>query len=580
MCSKRRYETRQRLTLVGFAAALMGVAAFVPSAAMAASLPNCAGLAALLKTNHDIFVGTNPNPNLPPSTINTSLTTPTSMIVPAGGGNATYCQVNIVVSELAGPKDGYQHGQKQMISISIGLPLSAADGGSGGAQGAWNGRIQDLGGGGFVGSVGAVTAATNFGYVGSSTDTGHVGSSGAFALNTDDTLNWGLINDYGFNGIHEQAVWTKKLTQMYFGQGPKFTYWNGCSTGGRQGHEQAQRYPDDFDGILAGSSAVEHDRLPVAQGWGEVVMNQEVGAPIVQAKLDAVSKAVITACDALDGILDGIIQDPRACLADANVYVCGEPGAASLGSSCLTPQEAGAMNKIWDGPPGPRAGQQLWFGNERGASLDVDDGPIPVSFFTQFVPYWVMQNPAFDWHTITEKTFDQVFREAELKFRQSIGTDNPDLSAFNRHGGKMITFHGTADQVIPTRSTYNYYNLVEKAQGSLGATQSFYRFFPYPGNGHCGGTAFQTNAPLIDTTTSGGLFQALVNWVEHGVAPDTIIATNSTGGTRPICKYPDTLHYNGTGPIFSASSFTCQHQTTDELEAAENALPDPGKLGP
>jgi hypothetical protein len=580
MYSNRHYETPQRLRLIGFAAALMGMAAFVPSTAMAAPLPNCAGLAALLKTDHDIFVGTNPNPNPAFVGINTSSTTPTSMVVAAGGGNAAYCQVNIVVSELAGPKDGYQRGQKQMISISIGLPLSSADSGSSGVQGAWNGRIQDLGGGGFVGSVGPVTGATNFGYAGSSTDTGHVGSSGAFALNADDTLNWGLINDYGFNGIHEQAVWTKKLTQMYFGQGPKFTYWNGCSTGGRQGHEQAQRYPDDFDGILAGSSAIEHDRLPVAQGWGEVVMNQEVGAPIVQAKLDAVSRAVINACDALDGITDGILQDPRACVTDANLFVCGEPGAASLGANCLTPQEAGAMNKIWDGPPGPRAGQQLWFGNERGASLDVDDGPVPVSFFTQYVPYWVFQNPAFDWHTLTEKTFDQAFREAELKFRQSIGTDNPDLSAFKRHGGKMITYHGLADQVIPTRSTYNYYNLVEKAQGSLAATQTFYRFFPYPGNGHCGGTAFQTNAPLIDSTTSGGLFQALVNWVEHGVAPDTIIATNSTGGTRPICKYPDTLRYNGTGSIFSASSFQCQHQTTDELEAAENALPDPGKLGP
>ena len=575
MYSKRRYETLQKLSFVGFAAALMGTTAFVPSAAMAASLPDCAGLAALLKTNHDIFVGTNPNPNPPTSTINTSLTTPTSMIVPASGANAAYCQVNIVVSELDGRKDGYLPGQKQMISIGIGLPLSAADD----VQGAWNGRIQDLGGGGFVGSVGGVTGATNFGYAGSSTDTGHVGSSGAFALNPDDTLNFGLINDYAFNGIHEQAVWTKKLTQMYFGQGPKFTYWNGCSTGGRQGHEQAQRYPDDFDGILAGSSAVEHDRLPIAQGWGQVVMNQEVGAPIVRAKLDAVSNAVIAACDANDGITDGIIQEPRACLADANLFVCGEPGAASVGANCLTPQEAGAMNKIWNGPPGPGAGEQLWFGNDRGSSLDTNDGPTPNSFFTQYVPYWVMQNPAFDWHTLTETTFDQAFREAELKFRELIGTDNPDLSAFKRKGGKMITYHGLADQLIPSRSTYNYYNLVEKAQGSLAATQSFYRFFPYPGNGHCGGTAFQTNAPLINSTTPGGLFQALVNWVEHGVAPDTIIATNGTGGTRPICKYPDTLHYNGTGSTFSASSFTCQHQTTDELEPAENVLPDPGKLG-
>jgi hypothetical protein len=581
MHSRKRSEARQRLTLVGFAAALMGSVVFIPFTAMAAPLPTCAGLAALLAKNPDIFVGANPNPNAASVGIDTSSTTPTSMIVPAGGGNAAYCQVNIVVSELAGPKDGYQPGQKQMISIGIGLPLSAADGGSGGVHGAWNGRVEDLGGGGYAGAVGPVTGATNSGYAGSSTDTGHPASAqGFFALNPDDTLNFGLINDFAFNGIHQQAVWTKNLTQMYYGKGPQYTYWNGCSTGGRQGHEQAQRYPDDFDGILAGASAFNWDRFIVAEQWGEVVMNQEVGAPIVQAKLDAVSQAVINACDPLDGITDGIIQDPRACLTDANLFVCGEPGAASLGANCLTPQEAGAMNKIWDGPPGHGAGQQLWFGLERGAFLDGLDGANPFSISTQYLQYWVFRDPAFDWHTLTEKTFDQAFRDSELKFRQVIGTDNPDLSAFKRHGGKMITYHGGADFLIMPRGTYNYYNNVTKAQGSLGATQSFYRFFPYPGNSHCGGTMFQTNAPLIDSTTNGGLFTALVNWVEHGVAPDTIIATNAAGGTRPICKYPDTLLYNGTGSIFSASSFKCQHQTTDELMPAENALPDPGTLGP
>jgi hypothetical protein len=379
-------------------------------------------------------------------------------------------------------------------------------------------------------------------------------------------------------------VWTKNLTQMYYGKGPQFTYWNGCSTGGRQGHEQAQRYPDDFDGILAGASAFNWDRLLPAQGWGEVVMNQEVGAPIVQAKLDTVTQAVINACDPLDGITDGIIQDPRACLTDANLFVCGEPGAASLGANCLTPKEAGAMNKIWNGIPGRGADQVLWFGQDRGAALEDNDGPLPLVFPLQWWPYWVFQNPAFDWHTLTEKTFDQAFRDSELKFRQVIGTDNPDLSAFKRHGGKMITYHGLADGLIMSRGTYNYYNNVTKAQGSLAETQKFYRFFPYPGNGHCGITSlggnFQTNAPLIDLSTSGGPFQALVNWVEHGVAPDTITASNAAGGTRPICKYPDTLLYNGTGSIFSASSFKCQHQTTDELMPAENALPDPGTLGP
>jgi Tannase and feruloyl esterase len=574
MRSKRHSETLQKLTLVGFAAALMGTAAFVPSSAMANPLPNCAGLAAQLLKNRDILSAT-------------------SAVQAAAGGNLSYCLVNITVSDLAGPAAGYLPGQKQMIEIGVGLPLSTADGGSVGVHGNWNGRIQDLGGGGYAGAVGPVTGATNFGYVGSSTDTGHESAtgSGAFALNPNDTLNWGLIRDFAFNGIHEQAIWTKSLTQMYYGQGPKYTYWNGCSTGGRQGHEQAQMYPDDFDGILAGSPAVNFDRLSAAQQWGEVVMNQEVGAPIAQSKLDAVSQAAVADCDSLDGIADGIIQDPRACHVDAKTYACGAPGGKALGANCLTPQEADSVNKIWNGiflPSVPVAASiepssgrtsRLWFGEARGTSLGILDGATSFFIPVQWLQFWVFQNPAFNWQTLTETTFDGAFLEGDNKFHQVIATDNPDLSAFKSHGGKMITYHGLADGIIMPLGTYNYYNRVTQAQGNLAATQSFYRFFPYPGNGHCGaaslGGAFQTNAALIDFTTPGGLFQALVNWVEHGVAPDTIIATNSTGGTRPICMYPDTLKYNGTGPLFSASSFTCQHRTIDPLTSAEDALPDP-----
>jgi hypothetical protein len=578
MRSKRRSEPLQRLTLVGFAAALAGTAAFIPSSAMAASLPSCSALAAQLLKNSDILSAT-------------------SAVQPATATDLSYCLVEITVSELAGPKDGYLPGQKQMVEVEIGLPLSTTDGGSGGVQGNWNGRIQDLGGGGYQGFIGpalgtVAALATDQGYVGSSTDTGHESTtgSGAFALNPNGTLNWGLIRDFAFNGIHEQAIWTKTLTQMYYGQGPKFTYWNGCSTGGRQGHEFAQKYPNDFDGILAGSPAINFDRLSAAQQWGEVVMNREVGAPISATKLNAVTQAAIADCDELDGVADGIIQDPRACHVDATTYACGTPGGAALGASCLTPQEADSINKIWDGiylPSGPTASlvppsggtSLLWFGEERGTGLGTLDGATAFSISTQWLQYWVFQNPAFNWQTLTETTFDQAFLLGDLKFHQVIATDNPDLSAFNSHGGKMITYHGLADGIIMPRGTYNYYNRVTRAMGGLAATQSFYRFFPYPGNGHCGiaslGGNFQTNAPLIDYTTNGGPFQALVNWVEHGVPPDFIIATNSTGGTRPICKYPDTLHYNGTGPLFSASSFTCQHQTTDPLMSAENALPDP-----
>lgn len=547
--------------------ALMASASFVATAAAQEVPPVCSGLAAQLLKNSDI-------------------TAATAAIVPAGGGNLSYCQVNITVSDLAGPENGYQPGQKQQINVRIGLPLSAADGGVSGStttgnpsfttvQGNWNGRIQDLGGGGYVGSVGSVTGPTNAGYVGSSTDTGHSGGSGTFALNPDNTLNWGLIRDFAFNGIHAQAVWSKKLVQMYYGMSQKYTYWNGCSTGGRQGHQQAQKYPNDYDGILAGANAFNWDRFIPSEQYGEIVMNQEVGAPIAAAKLNAVTNAAIAACDRLDGINDGVVQDPRACTYSAQSFVCG----TSNDPNCLTTAEARAVDKIWQGPPNQGQGQRRWFGLERGTPLTNGlDGATPFSISSTWLAYWVHQDPAFDWHRLTETTFNDDFYASEIKFHDVIGTDDPDLTPFQQHGGKMITYHGEADQLIFPRGTYNYYNRATDRAGGLSHVQTFYRFFPYPGNNHCGGNSTQPNAPLINTND---LMNALVNWVERGVAPDSILAYNgvtlaTSAVSRPICKYPDKLVYLNSGSPSDASNFTCQPQTEDPLQNAEEALPDAG----
>jgi hypothetical protein len=552
-----RAMSEHRNALFGLATAFLCSTAFLPSIAEAAPLPGCSSLAAQLLAGEGVSAAT-------------------STVVAVAGTHKSYCLVNITVSELAGAKDGYLPGQKQMINIGIGLPLSPTDSGTGGSFGAWNERIQDLGGGGYAGSVGSVTSATDNGYVGSSTDTGHPASAGGtFALNPDNTLNWGLIRDFAFNGIHEQAVWTKKLSQVYYGKGPKYTYWNGCSTGGRQGHQQAQKYPDDFDGILAGAPAFNWDRFIPSEQWGEIAMNQEVGAPISAAKLAAVTTAAIAACDALDGVTDGVLQDPRACHYNATAFVC--TGSPSDPANCLTAAEASAVNKIWDGPPAG-AGKRLWFGLERGAALNGLDGSSPFSISTQYLQDWVNQNPTFDWHTITEASFAQAFKQSELKFHDVIGTDDPDLSKFRRHGGKMITYHGLADVLIFPRGTYNYYNRATDQAGGLSEVQKFYRFFPYPGNGHCGGNAQQPNAPVVNSTD---LLNELVNWVEHGVAPDSVIAYNNANPTlatvsRPICKYPDKLVYNGAGSTNVASSFACKHQSSDDLSSAESAVPDAG----
>jgi len=560
-----RLQLEKHKPLFGFAVALMCSTALITSRAAAAPPPSCGSLAAQLLTGEGVSAAT-------------------SAIQPAAGTNLSYCLVNITVSELAGPKDGYLLGQKQMIKVAVGLPLSQADGGTGSQQGAWNGRIQALGGGGYQGVLSPVTPATNAGYVGSNTDTGHTGNpatpgfgpigDGSWALNPDGSLNFGLIRDFAYNGIHQQTVWTKKITELYYGMSAKYTYWNGCSTGGRQGHQQAQRYPDDYDGILAGAPAFNWDRFIPAEQWGEIAMNQEVGAPISPAKLEAAKTASIAACDALDGITDGVIQDPRACHFKASSLACtGNP------ATCLTSQEASAVNKIWDGPPGPKAGERLWFGLERGTTMLGLDGPTPFVISTEHLAYWVNQNPAFDWHTITEASFAEQFKQSELKFHDVIGTDDPDLSEFREHGGKMIIYHGLADLLIMPRGSYDYYNRATKRAGGLPDVQKFYRFFPYPGNSHCGGNPDQPNAPLIDSSSSGALFQALVNWVEHGTAPDSIIAHNNPNPalatvSRPICKYPDKLVHSGTGSTNVASSFVCKHESHDELMDEEKVLTD------
>jgi hypothetical protein len=501
---------------------------------------------------------------------NASLSSVATTLVPAAGTSASYCQVNITVSSECGVEAGYLPGQCEQIKVRVGLPLNEADGGSGGVHGAWNGKQEDLGGGGYAGSVGGVTGATNQRYVGTSTDTGHSGGSGSFALNPDGTLNWGLIKDFAVDGIHAQRTWGTAIAKTYFGAEPTRHYWNGCSTGGRQGHQQAQAFPKDYDGILAGAPAFNWDRFIPSELWPQIVMHDEVGAPIAGAKLTAVTNAAIAACDTLDGIQDGILQEPRRCNYDARAYICT---AANTPANCLTADEADSVNKIWRGPVNS-SGEKIWFGLERGTPLGSLAGTNPFSISTDHFRYWMHQNPSFDWHTVTQATFPQEFALSQELFNAAIGTDQPNLHAFREGGGKMIMYHGLADPLIFPRGSYDYYNrAAEKmraanakkgakpsAAAGMAAVQEFYRFFPYPNNNHCGGGT----GPLINGTD---LFNALVNWVENGVAPDYIVASQNLGGgqtrTRKICKYPDVLVYNGTGSTDDQANFHCEVRALD-----------------
>ena len=464
-----------------------------------------------------------------------------SQIIVAAGANLAYCQVNILFGANA----------NQNINIRVGLPLNARDGGTGGVQGAWNGRTQGIGGGGCAGSL-AVNAPVNAGYVGSGNDLGHSGGDCEPGVNSDGTYNLQFINDFIRNGIKEQVLFSKAVAARYYGQKPAYNYWNGCSTGGRQGYLLAQELPRELDGILASAPAIYWTRFQTAQMWGQIAMKDLVGAPIAAAKMNQTSASAVAACDAADGVSDGIIDDPRSCKFSATANICGVPGAPA--TNCLTPQEAAAIDKIWDGPRNSD-GNRIWFGLDRGTALTGLNGTNPFALgVTQF--HWDEHDLLFDWKTVTADGYPQVAQDGSRNIADVTDTF-AHLDSFKRNGGKLLTFVGGNDQLIFPRGVINYYRVEASHQGRHGEAdfdrlQDFYRLFRAPGVGHCGGGS----GPQPQN-----LFGALVNWVENGVAPETILATTTAGGvvtrSRPLCPYPQTAIYNGSGSSDDAASFHC-----------------------
>jgi hypothetical protein len=406
-------------------------------------------------------------------------------------------------------------------------------------QGAWNGRTQGIGGGGCAGNL-AVNAPVNGGYVGSGNDTGHAGGDCEPGVNLDGTYNLQFINDFIRNGMKQQILFSKAVAKTYYAQKPAYNYWNGCSTGGRQGYVLAQELPGELDGILANAPAIYWTRFQTAQMWGQIVMRDTLGAPISAAKLNQATASAIAACDAKDGVVDGIIDDPRTCTFSAQANVCGT--ATAPASNCLTLQEADAIDKIWDGPRNAR-GNKVWFGLDRGTSLPALNGTAP--FFlgvTQF--HWDEHNRTFDWTTVPASGYAQVAQDGSRNIADVTDTFG-DLDTFRRSGGKLLTMVGANDQLIMPRGVINYYRQMasegEGGKPDLERLQKFYRLFRVPGAGHC-------QVP--------NAFPALVNWVENGVAPQQIIQ-QSGARTRPMCPYPQQAIYKGTGSTDDAANFVC-----------------------
>ncbi len=507
------------------AALLLGAAVLVPGPSTAAPL-SCADLATLTLpdtiaiSSQLVRAGTftPPAPN------------PPIMNLPA------FCRVSLTIAP--------------QITVEVWLPAST-----------WNHRFQAVGGGGYAGVISwaALATALRAGYATASTDTGHSVTTtpgGSFALNPDGTLNDGLITDFASRSLHEMTVKAKTLLEGFYGAPPAYSYWNGCSTGGRQGLMEAQRFPDDYDGILAGAPAINWDRFIPAELWPQLSMQLHVGAPIAACKFTTVTSAAVAACDGLDGVVDGILEDPRICEFDPVVLQC-RPGTTP-DCNCLTPGEVAATREIWDGPREPK-GKRLWFGLEPGASFAGLAGAVPFSITTDHFRYWIHQDPGFDWHTLDVASFASDFKKSQKLFNDVIGTDGDNLKPFSKSGGKVLIWHGWADQLIPPMGSIDYYERVVERNGGLKRVPDFARLFMAPGVAHCGGGAGPNTFDLLG---------ALVNWVENGQAPDRIIASRVEGGavvrTRPLCPFPSVATYAGHGSTDDANNFFCASRPLDD----------------
>ena len=438
----------------------------------------------------------------------------------------------------------------------------------------WNQRFQAVGGGGYAGVISwaALGDALRNGYATASTDTGHdatVTPGGSFALHPNGTLNWQLITDFASRSLHEMTVKAKGLIRAFYGEAPQYSYWIGCSTGGRQGLMEAQRFPGDYNGILSGAPAINWDRFIPAELWPQIVMKQVVGQPIAACKFTTVNNAALAACDGLDGVVDGVLDDPRRCDFDPQVLQCA-PGATP-DCNCLTAGEVEAVRKIWDGARGTD-GQRLWYGLEPTTSFAGLAGPLPFAIALDHFRYWLERNPTFDWHTLDYARFEADFKQSIALFNDVIGTDNPDLSGFRDSGGKVLIWHGWIDQLIFPRGTIDYYKRVLAAMGRPKRVNAFARLFMAPGVAHCrtgpGPNAFGQGGPFstpLKADAEHDMFRALVRWVEEGIAPDRIIATKyvsddpaqGVARTRPLCVYPKVARYKGKGSTDDAANFRC-----------------------
>jgi feruloyl esterase len=409
----------------------------------------------------------------------------------------------------------------------------------------WNGKLEAIGNGGWNGSITYRNGldAVAKGYATVASDLGHTGGNASFALGHPEK-----VTDFGYRAVHETTVQAKALVDAFYGNAPKYSYFSGCSAGGRQAMKAAQMYPNDFDGIIAGSPGLDWtSRAAQAVRIDQMVL-KDPNAKIPTAKLQLLNTAALNACDALDGAKDNIIENPKACKFDPGVLAC----KASDDGSCLIASQVELARAIYTSPLNSKTKREitgLYPGSELAWTDSGWSNPARSTGLDQF-RYVVYQDEKWD---ISKFNWDTDVAKAEEVDKNTINALDPNLKKFMDRGGKLIQYHGWSDSQISPGNSTQYYQRAVDANGGLSKVMNNYRLFMVPGMGHCGnGTG----------TATFDMLAALEKWVEQKQAPDSIPASRTVQGkvdrTRPLCPYPQLATYKGSGDINDAANFACK----------------------
>jgi feruloyl esterase len=439
----------------------------------------------------------------------------------------------------------------------------------------WNGKYLAQGNGVFAGYIDydGMTGAILRGYATSATDTGHHSAP----ANAD----WARghpekVIDFGYRAIHETAETAKTIIAHYYGRRPRHSYFASCSNGGRQGLMEAQRFPADYDGILAGAPAHSWTQLFAALMENVRTLNAIPGARIPNSKIPAIAAAVLQTCDGPDGLKDGLVSDPRECRFDPAALQC----RAAESDACLTSTQIASLRILYSesrttagerifpgllpGAETGRGGWEPWITGSR------SERSLQFTFATNYFRNMVYEDPAWNYRSFR---LENAVQTSDRKLGPLLNATNPDLSRFANRGGKLILYHGWNDPVVPALSTIDYYDAVVRTMGTV-HPRTFVRLYMVPGMQHCEdgpgpnifGQSVMPRYVQADDGPGNNIFRALEEWVEHQHAPAAIVAVKYADDadsakrvqmTRPLCPYPEKAVYKGAGNPNESGSFSC-----------------------